>query len=80
MIFRRRNNPYDLDTCPLARKDVEILAVYNGERARGIVHTPEWSVRMERWQREYDDWLMERARADGVITFSPGARKCSPDL
>lgn len=30
------------------------LATYNGERARGIVHTPEWESRMAEEQRAFD--------------------------
>jgi hypothetical protein len=35
--------------------DFELLAAYNAEVARGIVHTPEWDERMTRLQAEYDD-------------------------
>lgn len=30
------------------------LAQYNSERARGIVHTPEWQLRMVEVQQEFD--------------------------
>lgn len=30
------------------------LATYNSERARGIVHTPEWVRRMEAEQERFD--------------------------
>jgi hypothetical protein len=33
------------------------LATYNGERARGIVHTPEWDATMAEVQREWDATL-----------------------
>lgn len=32
----------------------EALATYNSERARGIVHTPEWVDRMKRRQKQWD--------------------------
>ena len=32
------------------------LAVYNSERARGIVHTAEWDGRMAALQAEFDQW------------------------
>ncbi len=32
------------------------LARYNGERARGLVHTPEWDERMAALQAEFDEW------------------------
>ena len=34
----------------------EILAVYNAEVARGIMHTPQWDVKMADLQREFDRW------------------------
>lgn len=34
--------------------DLDKLAAYNAERARGIVHTPEWDERMARAQTEFD--------------------------
>lgn len=39
----------------------EALAKYNGEVARGIVHTEEWRAEMAADQREFDQeqrWLM----------------------
>ncbi len=33
---------------------VTALAVYNAERARGLVHTPEWDAKMAGLQAEYD--------------------------
>lgn len=32
----------------------EMLAVYNAEVARGIMHTPEWQARMAGLQRKFD--------------------------
>ena len=32
------------------------LATYSSERARGIMHTPEWDARMAELQREFDQW------------------------
>lgn len=37
------------------------LAVYNAERNRGIVHTPEWDERMAKIQARFD-----RETADGA--------------
>lgn len=34
--------------------DFTDLAIYNSERARGIVHTREWDARMEADQRAFD--------------------------
>lgn len=36
------------------------LARYNAERARGIVHTPEWRARMAHQQERFD-WKQRRA-------------------
>ena len=38
----------------LASWEVHRLAVYNAERARGILHTPEWQEEMSQLQRRYD--------------------------
>lgn len=35
------------------------LARYNGEKARGLVHTEEYQRRMEQLQEEYNEWLVE---------------------
>jgi hypothetical protein len=32
----------------------DILATYNAERARGIVHTPEWDAKMAKEQQLFD--------------------------
>jgi hypothetical protein len=34
----------------------DVLAAYNAEVARGIVHTPEWDAKMAGLQREFDQW------------------------
>lgn len=34
--------------------EFDLLATYNAERARGLVHTPEWSERMARAQEKFD--------------------------
>lgn len=33
---------------------VSILAMYNAERSRGIMHTPEWQERMATYQEAFD--------------------------
>ena len=37
-----------------AIRETQILGVYNAERARGIVHTPEWDEKMVKLQAEFD--------------------------
>jgi hypothetical protein len=52
----------------------ETLARYNGERARGIAHTPEWDAQMAELQREYKEWdestpwpgMGDRPRIEGL--------------
>lgn len=43
-MFRRKTAPYRF----------EALAQYNGERARGILHSEEWVKRMSEEQRTFD--------------------------
>lgn len=38
----------------LTRDEVQVLDVYNAEVERGIVHTAEWSRRMEEFQQRFD--------------------------
>ena len=35
--------------------EYDILAQYNAEVMRGILHTPEWKEKMRRIQKEYDE-------------------------
>lgn len=42
------------DQMRMDRYEVEMLATYNSEKARGLVHTPEWSARMEEFQRRFN--------------------------
>jgi hypothetical protein len=48
----------------------EMLAVYNAERARGIVHTPGWDTRMAALQVKFDEavrtMLPQYQMADGT--------------
>jgi hypothetical protein len=53
----------------------EMLAAYNAERARDIVHTPEWDARMAALQVKFDEAvaakLPDYRTADGTYIF-PG--------
>jgi hypothetical protein len=42
------------------------LATYNSERARGIVHTPEWVEKMAEQQRLFDDGQRAWMTQNGV--------------
>ncbi len=43
----------------------QALADYNSERARGLVHTPEWVKRMEAEQVEFDADREAQLRSEG---------------
>ena len=55
-MFRRRREPVPFKFSQ--------LAMYNGERGRGIVHTPEWDARMAVLQREFNEMERERVKRD----------------
>ena len=40
------------------------LARYNTEVAHGIVHTPEWDVKMAELQQRFNEWSAATAVAD----------------
>lgn len=41
----------------LSYAEVQLLATYNGERARGIMHTVEWQDRISYLQERWDNWI-----------------------
>lgn len=45
---------WDAQTRRDRQRRFDVLATYNAERARGIVHTPEWADEMAELQREFD--------------------------
>jgi hypothetical protein len=47
---------------------VKALAQYNEERARGIVHTPEWDERMTELQARYDKNTADEAEQAAAET------------
>ena len=66
------DNRWQFTPVPPSLFDYDALAVYNAERSRGIVHTPEWVARMaeiqdcfnaeqlRRHQREVEDAALTR--------------------
>lgn len=38
----------------LSRSDIEVLGRYNAEVARGLLHTPEWKMKMAELQARFD--------------------------
>lgn len=71
MIFTRRGNDPRLysivgdglilidetDDWEGQRKRFDLLARFNSERSRGLVHTPEWCDRMAKIQEEFDQGM-----------------------
>jgi hypothetical protein len=55
-------------------EEFEPLAVYNAERGRGIVHTAEYDAAMAALQEQFDHWIRERYRGDGVVRIINGER------
>lgn len=45
-------------------REIEVLALYKAERARGIVHTPEWEYKMHVLQARFDQWYREQYQKD----------------
>lgn len=48
-------NRYNLDPL-LTPARFEPLAVYNAERARGLLHSAGWMAEMARLQMEFNEW------------------------
>jgi hypothetical protein len=44
----------------------QALATYNGERARGIVHTPEWQAKMAAEQKRFDRSQLKAMGIDSI--------------
>lgn len=45
------------------RYDINTLAIYNAEKARGILHTPEWVEKMALLQQQFNDHQRRRVYA-----------------
>lgn len=41
---------------PVMPAEFNPLAQYNGEIARGLVHTPEWQAQMAGLQKRFNEW------------------------
>lgn len=44
------------------------LAIYNGEKGRGIVHIPQYAARMVQLQERFDAWQYEQLCAEAEAT------------
>lgn len=60
------------ETFGLTGEEVRLLATFNAERHRGLVHTPEYSERMDELQRRFDGRLRAEWIAMGYEEISPG--------
>ena len=56
----------------MTQTEVTRLATYNAERARGIMHTPEWGAQMAELQQRFSEEL----RADMAPTITVLERPC----
>lgn len=54
MRFRKRNRVLEM-------AQWNQLATYNAERARGLVHTPEWREKMVEEQERYGRWIRDQS-------------------
>lgn len=57
MWFNRRYRQWsdeNLRRYNLTEQELNQLSTYNGERSRGIAHTPEWTARMAEPQRRFN--------------------------
>lgn len=52
-------------------RDLDELARYNSEKARGLVHTPEWDARMAEEQARFNTSWRERAAREGIEIIEP---------
>lgn len=61
-LFRKQPGPYEPQERfnGLCEADFNTLGKYNAERARGIVHTPEWQEKMAELQSQFDATERER--------------------
>lgn len=54
----------------MSEQDFHELATYNGEVARGLVHTAEWKAKMAVFQERWNRWAIEqqeRAKTTGRL-------------
>jgi hypothetical protein len=58
----------------MERNEIEQLAQFNSERARGLVHTEEYSERMGRLQQQFDEEARISLAKKGVITVGKPRR------
>lgn len=62
---------WTLPAPPPSFDDYDALARYNAERARGIVHDPQWVARMAQIQASFDALMIAR----GIAAVEAGDRK-----
>ena len=60
------------DMC-MTQQEVHMLATYNSEAARGIVHTQEWQRYMSGLQREFDAERIALAKKQEMPIIGPSS-------
>lgn len=50
---------------PLSSDELTLLATFNSERHRGLVHTQEYTDRMSQLQKRHNAWVEEQNRVSG---------------
>lgn len=53
--------------CPLTKDQIGILATYNAEVARGLLHRPGYAFEMARLQEQWDNWTRACLEAYGDV-------------
>lgn len=70
-LLRRRDSMTHEELFGLTEGEMRVLATYNGEINRGIMHTEAWRTAMRELQRRYDEARLSRL-STGLRT-SPAA-------
>lgn len=53
-----------MEESPDRRMRISRLAIYNSEKARGIMHTTEWKELMRQEQEWFDSWRIKRRASE----------------
>lgn len=61
---RVRGRPRVIDAERLTREEVSLLATYNSEVARGLMHTEQWASEMAALQSRFDATVASALRLD----------------
>lgn len=56
----------------MKRNEIEMLARYNAERVRGLVHTAEWRAEMATLQRQFNEYQRAKRIAESMTEHGDG--------